>query len=142
MSSVCQIAKREAQLEVLNVTIRNRKLTGTLNMHQRFLVNISNNNIPRLRQLVNVALKNKRNISHIVSKVIDVIDGIYSPNPIKRKQRCSILVLKPGGPCLFDILYRAGKLPSVSTAYRMATNCLPILSSVQQVSGSALKVIS
>ena len=37
-SSVRQIAKRETQLEVLKVTIRNRKQTGTLNMHQRFLV--------------------------------------------------------------------------------------------------------
>ena len=63
-SSVCQIAKREEQLEVLNVTIRNSKLTGTLNMHQRSLVNISNNNIPRLRQLVNVALTHKRSIVH------------------------------------------------------------------------------
>ena len=71
-------------------------------MHQRFLVNIFNNSIPRLRQLVNVAVKDKGSISYIVSKVIDVIDGIYSPNPSKGDKDLAFLVLNLGGPCLLD----------------------------------------
>ena len=39
--------------------------------------------------------------------------------------------LKFGGASLLDIMYRAGVLPSVSTAYRMAKSFKPIISPVQ-----------
>ena len=52
------------------------KLIGTLNMHQRILISISENDIPRLKQLIHIAQKNKRSISYTVNKITDVVDGI------------------------------------------------------------------
>ena len=126
-----QIAKRDSELKEVNLSYKNSRLIGTLNMHQRFLAIVSENNIPKLKQLINVALKKKRNLSYIINKITDAVDGIYSPNLSKDDKDLAFLVLKMGGPCLLDILFRAGVLPSVSTAYRMAKSCSPIISSVK-----------
>ena len=126
-----QKAKRDMELKKYNLSCKNSKLAGTLDMHQRILINISENNIPRLTQLISVALRNKRSVSYIMNKVIAAIDGIYTPNPSKDDKDLAFLVLKIGGPCLLDILFRAGVLPSVSLAYKMAKSSSPIISSVK-----------
>ena len=55
-----QAEKRDKRLKLVKTKYKNSKLCTTLNMHhQRFLVSISENNVPRLRQLVAVALRNK-----------------------------------------------------------------------------------
>lgn len=56
------------------------KLCSTLSLHKRLIVSISEIKLLRLQQLVQVALRNKRKISYILSKVMDVIEGIYTPN--------------------------------------------------------------
>ena len=126
-----QEEKRLLRLKLMNSSFKNSKLCATLTLHERFVVLISENNIPRLQQLVNVALRNNRSITHIVTKVLNVIDGIYMPNPCQSDKDLAFLVLKFGGPSLLNILYRAGILPSVSTAYKMAKECPPIVSSVK-----------
>ena len=124
--------KRELRLMLMNSFFKNSKLCTTLSMHERFLVSISEHNLPRLQQLVNVALKNHRSISHIVTKVINVIDGIYRPNPSQDDKDLAFLVLKFGGPSLLSILHCAGILPSVSLAYKMSKQCKPLISSVKK----------
>ena len=62
---------------------------------------------------------------------MQAVDRIYSPNPNHDDRDLAFLVLKFGGPCLLDILYKAGVLPSVSTAYRMAKSCKRVESSVK-----------
>lgn len=57
------------------------KLCSTLSLHKRLIVSISEIKLLRLQQLVQVALRNKRKISYILSKVMDAIEGIYTPNP-------------------------------------------------------------
>ena len=73
-------------------------------MHQRFLVSISENNVPRLQQLIAVALRNKRSITYLTTKVMDAIDGCYSSHPSECDKDLAFLVLKLGGPNLFDIM--------------------------------------
>ena len=124
--------KREMRLYLMNSLFKNSKLCTTLSMHERFLVSISENNLPRLQQLVNVALKNHSSISHIVTKVTSVIDGIYMPNPSQNDKDLAFLVLKFGGPSLLSILHCAGVLPSVSLAYKMSKQFKPLISSVKK----------
>ena len=126
-----QVEKRNLRLELMNSKFKCSKLCATLSMYQRFLVSIAENNLPRLQQLVQIALKNNRSIGYIVSKVTDVIDGIYMANPSQDDKDLAFLVLKFGGPSLLNILHRAGTLPSVSLAYNISKNCPPITSSVQ-----------
>ena len=63
-----QEEKRRLRLQVMNTVFKNSRLCATLSMHQRLLVSISENNIPRLQQLVNVSLKNNHSISYIFQK--------------------------------------------------------------------------
>ena len=44
---------------------------------------------------------------------MQAVDGIYSPNPNQNDRDLAFLVFKFGGPCLLDILYKAGVLRSV-----------------------------
>ena len=98
------------------------RLGITLDMHQRFLINIANHNIPRLTELVSVALRNNRSISYIVGKAVDAINGVYLARPSQNDKDLAYLILQFGGPSLLDICHRANALPSVSTAYKMAKN--------------------
>ena len=58
--------KRELRLQALNLRFKNSKLSSTL--HQRILLNISDNNIPSLGEVVNVALHNSRSVPYIAEK--------------------------------------------------------------------------
>ena len=78
------------------------------------------NNIPSLTQLVNVALKRKRSVRYILDEVTEVIDGVYIARASNDDKDLAFLVLKFGGPSLLDILYQANVFPSTSTAYHMA----------------------
>ena len=127
--------REKMQLKLLKCTFRYSKLCATLSLHERFLVSIAENNVLQLQQLVTVALRNNRKISYILSKMMAVIDGIYSPNPSQDDKDLAFIVLKFGGPSLLNILCKAGILLSTSTAYRMAKHCPPIVSSVKDCAG-------
>ena len=94
------------------------------------MLEISQNNIPRLQNLVNVALRNRRSINYILEKCTLAISGIYKARASEDDKDLAFIVLKFGGPALLDILYRANHLPSSSLAYRMSKNCKPLSSSV------------
>ena len=126
-----QEEKRTLRLQLMKSRFKCSKLCATLSIHDRFLVSIAEHNIPRLQQLVTVALKNNRSITYIVTKITEVIDGIYMANPSQEDKDLAFLVLKFGGPSLLEILFKAGALPSVSLAYKMSKNCPPIMSSVK-----------
>lgn len=57
----------------------------------------------------------------------DVIDDIYAARSSADYKDLAFLVLKFGGPSLLDILYRANKLPSTSTAYRISRKCQKLI---------------
>ena len=111
---------RNLRLDNMNMVRKINRLGRTLDMHQRFMLSISQHNVPRLQQLVAVALRNKRSIQYIVSKVVNAIDGIYLARPSQDDKELAYLILQFGGPALVDICHHANALPSSSTAYRMA----------------------
>ena len=53
-----QEEKRNLRLQLMSSKFKCSKLCATLSLHERFLVDISENNIPLLQQLVHIALKN------------------------------------------------------------------------------------
>ena len=111
---------RKSYTDNFNKSKKLDRLGITLDMHQRFLINIANHNIPRLTELVSVALRNNRSISYIVGKAVDAINGAYLARPSQNDKDLAYLILQFGGPSLLDICHRANALPSVSTAYKMA----------------------
>ncbi len=125
-----QSEKRALRLKYMKLNYKHTRLNETIKLHERFMKLVAENNVPRLQQLVAVALKHNRSISYITRKLMDAIDGIYSPRPTECQKDLAFLVLKLGGPSLLDILFRANILPSVSTAYKIAKECKPINTAV------------
>ena len=110
----------KSKLQIFHMQRKLNKLGSTLDMHQRFLLSVSQHNIPRLKELVAVAMRNKRSISYIISQVLNAIDGVYLARPSENDKDLAYLILQFGGPALVDICHRANCLPSSYTAYRMA----------------------
>ena len=108
------------RLKNFNANKQLNRLGKALSYHKRFMVLLSENNIPRLNQLVAVALRNRRSITYITEKVMQAIDGVYLARPSEDDKDLAYLILKLGGPSLLTICYKANKLPSVSTAHRVA----------------------
>ena len=98
-----QSEKRELRLHFLNTTFKNSRLSGTL--HQRFLINISEQNVPRLQPLLSVALRKGRGLSYIISQVLNAVDGLYTANANQDDKDLAFLVLKFGGPIILDIIF-------------------------------------
>ena len=131
-SKITHVNKQKSRLTIEKYKAQKKldKLGKTVTLYQRFVVLISENQIPRLHSLVSVALHNNRNINYIVGKCEDAIAGIYRARPDADDRELAFLVLKFGGPSLLDILYRANLLPSTSLAYKMSKACKHIQSSV------------
>lgn len=119
-----------SKLEIVRLRSRINKIGESVILHQRLLVEIANNNVPRLNQLVAVALRNNRSISYILGKVTAAIEGVYRARPSDDDKDLALLVLEFGGPSLLDILFKANLLPSVSTGYEMRRKSKKIESTI------------
>ena len=108
------------RLKIFNANKKLIRLGKTLSYHKRFMILLSENNIPRLNQLVAVALRNRRSITYITEKVMQAIDGLYLARPSEDDKDLAYLILKLGGPSLLTMCFKSNKLPSVSTANRVA----------------------
>ena len=118
------------RLQKYKVNFKLEKLNRTLSLYKRFVVQISANNIPRLKNLVQVALRNNRSISSILDKCTEAVADVYRARPSQDDRDLAFLVLKFGGPSLLSILHQANVLPSVSLAYRISQNSHQLSSSV------------
>ena len=114
-----QAELNKSKLEIIKLRSRINKIGETVSMHQRFIMHIANSDIPRLKELVQVALRNNRGISYIVDKVVQAVKGVYLARPSDKDKDLALLILEFGGPALLDICHKANALPSVSTGYRM-----------------------
>ena len=80
---------------------QNRKaviLQRNLELHKRFMLLISNNNVPRLKELVSVALRNKRKVSYIIDNVVKAIKGLYNACSSDDDKDIALLIYQFGGP--------------------------------------------
>ena len=87
-------------------------------LHERILSCIQVNNINHLNIVVKTCLENNHSIHYLLQKINDAVDKKYNPHHTIEDKELSILILKFGGPSLLQILHRAKRFPSPSTAYR------------------------
>ena len=87
-------------------------------MYHRFLMALASHDVPRLRQLISVCMRQKRSMTFIVDKLNKAISGIYNPKGYNQLDYdiCS-MVLLTGGPRLLHVLHQTSGLPSLCTAY-------------------------
>ena len=108
----------EEKLKVLVLQKKGCQLNKTLDIHQRIMLQIQSNSIPQLHQIVSIALKQKRNVQYVLSKIVDAVDGIFKPNHSVADKDLAILILQYGGPALLDICHKAIGFPSSSSCYK------------------------
>ena len=118
------------KMENLNCLRKNQKLVKSLELHQRFLMLIKDNSVPKLHELVKVALKSKHSINDIINQVVNAVDGTYNARSSNDDKDIAFLIMQFGGPGLLDICHRALNLPSVSTACRILKSSKAIISSI------------
>ena len=127
------------QLDLLHKAKKVGKLNNVIALHKKFMVLLSQNNVLRVKELAHVALQHKCSISYIVAKVLDAIDGIYRARPSDEDKDIAFIVLKLGGPSLLDILCKTNKLPSCSTAYRIAKEFKSFICPVTMSAGECVE---
>ena len=96
------------------------ELSPIIAMHHRFLMALVSHDVPRLRQLISVCMRQKRSMTFIVDKLEKAISGIYNPKGYNQLDYdiCP-MVLLTGGPRLLHVLHQTSGLPSLCTAYRV-----------------------
>lgn len=108
-------ALNKTKLELLNFSRQVTRQKEKLTMHKRFLVALGQENVPRLRQLISVCMKQRRSISFITRRLHDAAMGLYAAKGYNEDDiELAYLVLKIGGPRLLKVLQHEG-LPSVTT---------------------------
>eukprot|EP00798_Chlamydomonas_sp_ICE-L_P005309 gene5309-18554_t len=103
------------QLNLHRVACRGRSRIETFD---RLIVALSDKNVPRLRQLVQVALRQGRDPNFIIEQVSKAAQGVYHAKGWKDDPDAidlAFLVLKIGGPLLLTAVHKATQnLPCVS----------------------------
>ena len=94
-------------------------LNKSLALHQRFMLIIKENSIPKLHEMVKVSMNRKRGLEQTINKIVDAIDGVYNPQNSENDKDLAFMILQYGGPGLLDIVHKAINLPSTSSAYRL-----------------------
>ena len=110
-------------LSSLNQAHKLNRIAKSLEAHKRLVFCLSENDVPRLRQLLKVALRNGRNIHYVIDKVHEAIMGLYRARGYTRGYTekdidLGCLILRIGGPRLLHALRQVYGLPSVSFLYQ------------------------
>ena len=80
---------------------------------------IKGNDVPRLKQLISVCVRQKRGMSYIVEKLNKAIAGIYNPKGYAESDKdLAVFVLIAGRHMLSHVLHQTSGLPALSAAYR------------------------
>ena len=126
-----QSTLNKEKLKSLNNNRKLVRLNKSLLLHQRFMILIRENSIPKLHELVKVAMNRKRGLEYTINKIVLAVEGVYNPHSSEDDKDLAFLILQYGGPGLLDIVHRALNFPSTSTAYRLlqSSRCF-IISSV------------
>lgn len=93
-----------------------------LDDYNRLMMAISENDIPRIHQVINIALRNGASIREIVNKLEDALEGVYRPRGYGADDLdIATLVFRLGGhQLLFALNHKLG-LPSLRTLRSKST---------------------
>lgn len=106
-------------LSSLNQARKLNRIAKSLEAHKRLVLCLSENDVPRLRQLLKVALQNGRSIHYVIDKIHEAIMGLYRARGYTEKDvDLGCLILRIGGPRLLHALRQVYGLPSVSFLYQ------------------------
>ncbi|KAF7293728.1 hypothetical protein HMN09_01168000 [Mycena chlorophos] len=108
---------RQFRVKALNVS---RKLSTALRKisdYKRFVNAIAEQDVPRLRNLVNVGLNHGASVSQIIRTMQMAVDGVYRPRPTICQQtlNMALLIFRLGGRKLLYAVNQTLDIPSLRT---------------------------
>ncbi|KAG1719742.1 hypothetical protein EDB19DRAFT_1647796 [Suillus lakei] len=113
---------RQLRLQGLNESRQYMSTLTQLDDYSRLLMAISEQDIPRLRQIINVALRNGAGVREIVNKLEDALEGVYCPRGYGASDLDIVtLVFRLGGRQLLFALNQSLGLPSICTLRTRST---------------------
>ena len=118
---------KSEKLKSLSVEQKFRNIHKTVDLTQRMMIVMKENSVPRLHQIIKTAMRNKRSLQYVVSKMIDAVDGIYKPNFEKSDKDLALLIAEIGGPAAISLLHKARGFPSTSYCYKLMKKCSKVL---------------
>ena len=106
-----------------NLQKKNNVLAHKVSHYERFLMALKENDVPRLKQLISVCVRQKRSIAYMVEKLNKAISGIYSPKGYTDFDNdLAAFVQIPRRPRLLYVLHQTSGLPSLSSEYRKVSD--------------------
>ena len=115
------------RLNRLNIRRCSKQLNKTIEIYQRFMMFIKDNDISKLKQLISGCLNRGRSIHFILEKMKDAVANLYNPRCDESQRKLGFVLLQFGGPRLVDIMHRALGFPSSSVLYRMLKTDMPLI---------------
>ena len=111
--------RSELWLTSLNQAQKLSRIAMSLEAYKQLILCLSENDVPRLRQLFSVALRSGRSIHYIIDEIHDAIMGLYAARGYTEKDiDLGCLILRIGGPRLLHALRQVHGLPSFSFLYQ------------------------
>lgn len=103
--------------QIENMTKSRHAAAGKIQEYKQIMMMIASNNIPRLQQLIAVALSHGSSAEAIAAQIGRAIDGIYSPlgGFAQRDLDIAFLCQAIGGRRLLYTLNKSHGIPSDST---------------------------
>lgn len=108
------------KLQLLSLSLENIRLRNKIDTHKRFQLLLANEDIARVRSVMNVCLKSGAGLNTILNKFSMAAQNLYSPRAWEEKEvDLAVLVLKIGGPALLHTFNKLSLLPSSSFIYKV-----------------------
>ncbi|KAF4567094.1 hypothetical protein EYR40_006090 [Pleurotus pulmonarius] len=125
---------------------RDMRSTTKLNDYKRILILLSENNIPSLRRLLSVALRNNAGTGPIIERLKKAINGVYSPlgQWSERELDIAFLCKALGGSRLLYVLSKFDGYPSTNTIQkRYIPRLIPSISapSLDEINGNIVSLL-
>ncbi|KAG1738230.1 hypothetical protein EDB19DRAFT_1983776 [Suillus lakei] len=113
---------RQLRLQGLNESRQYMSTLTQLDDYSRLLMAISEQDIPWLQQIINIALRNGAGVWEIVNKLEDALEGVYRPRGYGASDLdIATLVFRLGGHQLLFALNQSLGLPSIHTLRTRST---------------------
>ena len=111
--------RKNLRLLKLNSSRKLSKLANSVDLYKRLLWFLGENDIPRVRQLLNVCLRKGASVNYILDRVQLALNGMYHAKGFQTDDiDIGLLVLRIGGPRLVYALHQVFGVPSVSLLYK------------------------
>ena len=112
----CRLRYNQTWLEAQNAMRKVQTLSKAVSLHKRLITVLSTNDVPKLRQVLAVGLRNGCSMSRLIERLSDAIAGAYRPRGGATELDYDLvtLIMRLGGGKLLFALAKPLGLPSES----------------------------